>query len=454
MTIAKRSFIRIISFLLAALLICFGFTLTARASADHTQYLLETRYKYAFQEFVSAVGEIDTALQKAGYAATPPMIASTCAEVFGKATAAQAALGSLPFNEYQLQNIAAFISKAGDYCFSLAKSSFAADPVTGIGYSEEQNANLVKLSEIASKLHSSLREVEQELTGGVISIAELQQNQSKINEAAEAVDPASVGESFKLIESEFPDIPSLVYDGPFSEHITAKSPRWIENDADVSDADAKRVLSEFTGIDGWTFSERREGALPCYLFSFEDATALVTVKGGKVLQMRNARAVNSASLAVDAAVKSAKTFLEEHGYGPVKESYFTQNDNVLLINFAYLQDDVICYPDLVKVSVALDDGGIVGFESTGFIMNHTEAREIPNASIDESTARTVISETLTIISHDMAIIPTSGENEAYVHEFICESRDARHYVVCVNALTGHQEKILILLEEENGTLAI
>ena len=56
----------------------------------------------------------------------------------------------------------------------------------------------------------------------------------------------------------------------------------------------------------------------------------------------------------------------------MKESYYVINDGICTINYAYSQDGVTCYPDLVKVAVALDTGGVVEYNATGYIMNHTD----------------------------------------------------------------------------------
>ena len=61
---------------------------------------------------------------------------------------------------------------------------------------------------------------------------------------------------------------------------------------------------------------------------------------------------------------------------------------------------------------------------------------------------------LKVLAHEMAIIPTSGKNETFCHEFKCENGDGSRYIVYINAETGNEEKILILLENENGTLTI
>ena len=45
-------------------------------------------------------------------------------------------------------------------------------------------------------------------------------------------------------------------------------------------------------------------------------------------------------------------------------------------------------------------------------------------------------------------------NEVFCHECKCENGDGSLYIVYINAETGTEEKILILLESENGTLTI
>lgn len=40
------------------------------------------------------------------------------------------------------------------------------------------------------------------------------------------------------------------------------------------------------------------------------------------------------------------------------ESYHLTENNIMTINFAYQDGGALCYPDLVKVGVALDNGEI------------------------------------------------------------------------------------------------
>ena len=448
----KRSKIRLASFALAALVVCGGLALQARAETAQLRRSLEADTQHAFAELVTGVGEIDAALQKSLYATSPALLSSTCTDIFGKAMAAQMSLGELPFADLRLERTTSFIAQVGDYAYALSRS--AADG----GISDAERQNLAALSATATQLSGELLRLQADLDEGVVTLAELSQSETELAEQEDGILPAS-GNSLQQIESEFPELPTLIYDGPFSQHIAERSPRTLEGMADVSEQEAREAAARFTGLKDSVFElyAVSEGALPTYCFSAPvdggELSIAVTRQGGKVLTMRNARSVYEESISVEQAVELAKTFLEERGYANMVDSYYTKYDGSVLVNFAYTQDGVICYPDLVKVSVALDNGRIVGFESTGHLMNHMQ-RELPAVAVDVEVAKSRISTGLNVLSQRLAVIPTSGLNEVFCHEFICENADGRHYIVYVNAQTGKEEKILILLEDENGTLTL
>lgn len=98
----------------------------------------------------------------------------------------------------------------------------------------------------------------------------------------------------------------------------------------------------------------------------------------------------------------------------------------------------------------MDTGGIVGFESEGYVMSHRE-REIPEPQIKAEEAQGRVSEDLAVTSNGLAVIETGGKNEVFCHEFKCEGKNGRRYILYVNAATGDEENLLTLLEDENGT---
>ncbi len=116
--------------------------------------------------------------------------------------------------------------------------------------------------------------------------------------------------------------------------------------------------------------------------------------------------MGDAKLGYPDASKKARAFLNARGIQNMKESYYMITDGVCLINYAYVQDGIVCYPDLVKVGIALDNGEIVRFESTGYLMNH-HARTL-TAKLTAQQAQKSVSPNLTVKQCRAALIPTSG----------------------------------------------
>ena len=86
-------------------------------------------------------------------------------------------------------------------------------------------------------------------------------------------------------------------------------------------------------------------------------------------------------------------------------------------------------------------------------MSH-HTRTLSEPVISEEDARTAVDDSLTILSSGLAVIPTSGQYELLCREFICQTPDGMHVIVYINAETGIEENLLMLIENENGTLAL
>jgi germination protein YpeB len=169
--------------------------------------------------------------------------------------------------------------------------------------------------------------------------------------------------------------------------------------------------------------------------------------------MLNQRDPGSADITPDKAVDTAKEFLEKNGYKNMVPTYSMRNDNISVINFAYLDDQVVAYTDLIKVKVALDNGQIVGYEAEGYLKAHHE-RDIPEPKLTADQARGRISISLDIEKPvQLTLIPLENKEEVLCYEFRGDF-EGDDFLVYINALTGREERILKLLKSENGVLTI
>lgn len=442
------------SFTAAAFAVSVGFGVQGHIRAEDYRRQLDNGYRQAFTELTATAGELDAALEKVTYATTPALFASLCAQAYAKALAAQTALGELPYGNVELEQTAAFFAKAGDYAMAMARGAGAEGVCT-----DESRETLRGLAAAAGELSATLQALQLQLDGGALHPEDVAAVEARLAAAAEDGGQITSGSAFQTVEADFPQVPTLIYDGPFSEHLSGRTPQMLEGLPQVTEEEARRAAAAFAGLRAEVFTRTSDGAgeLPAWGFSaLVDGGELyveITKQGGQVLQMLSSRPVGEAALSRKEGVEQAAAFLEEHGYRDMAPSYFLEGDGILTVHFAPVLDGVYCYPDLVKVGVALDNGDVVSFEAHGYLMNHG-AREpaAPAVSADEAAER--VDSSLTVLSRQLALIPTGGEYEVLCHEFKCQNADGGHVLVYVNAATGQQERILLLLEDENGTLVI
>ena len=155
---------------------------------------------------------------------------------------------------------------------------------------------------------------------------------------------------------------------------------------------------------------------------------------------------------VRGTVKNGSKYLDEKGFKNMKETYYLKQEGMLTINYAYEQDGVIMYPDLIKVKVALDDGRILGIETTGYLNNHT-VRDISKIKISKDEAKKTLNKELNIMSEGLAVIPTEWESEVLCYEFKGKIEN-QEFLVYINAENGKEEDILIITNTPNGTLTM
>ena len=450
---SRRAKVLAVSFAAAAFAVTGGAALKSHARAEAYRNIVNNTYQHAFAELTTAVAEMDAALQKSAYATSQPLLAQLCTELFGRAMSAQMAIGELPYGNVELAQTASFAAKVGDYAAALSKSTAAGD-----GTTEEEKENLRALAAASGQLSQMLQDLQADIHGGTITLEDLEQAEVRLAQTQEGGETA--GSTFQNMEADFPEVPTLIYDGPFSEHLsTQQQPKALEGLEEVTQEEAREAAAAFMGLKPEIFTavSTGEGAIPYWSFSAVvdggEVYIEVSRQGGRVTELMNARPVGEAVLTAEEGVEAARAFLAAQGYEDMEPTYHISQDNILTVNFAARQGETLCYPDLIKAAVALDSGSIVGFEVEGYLMNHTQ-RTLESPAVSEETARAVLDPDLECLSHQLALIPTAGKYEVLCHEFKCQLEDGRHYIVYVNAQTGSEEKILILIEDESGTLTI
>ena len=410
----------------------------------------ENSYNAAFFELVDYVQNVETYLAKSLISSTPEHGAETLTNLWREANLAQAYLSRLPIESQELENTEKFLNQVSDYSYSLSRKNIYNESL-----SDEDFNNLKELHTYSQELENTLNQLSDDLNTGRFSWGELTEKGTVA--FAQQVDNISK-ESFSNLEENFHEYSGLIYDGAFSEHLTNAEPKGLTGD-DIDEDQAKEIAENFIGIENIKETSNlgyfENATISNYGFSIKknnDETVNISIskKGGHVISMNANRDVNTESITQEQADEKGKQYLESKGFSNMKETYYLKQDGIVTINYAYNQDNVVMYPDLIKVKVALDNGEILGLESTGYLNNH-QKRDISNVKITKEEAKKNLNKNLEITSEGMAVIPTEWKTEILCYEFKGKV-DEREFLVYINAENGKEEDVLVITNTPNGTL--
>ena len=411
----------------------------------------ENQYNMAFYELVDYVQNVETYLAKSLISSTPEHGAETLTNVWREANLAQVYLSRLPIDSVELENTSKFLNQVSDYSYSLSRKNIYNEKLT-----TEDLDNLKQLHDYSINLENILNQLSNDLNGGRISWGEL----TKKGSIAFAQQVSNISkDSFGNMEENFHEYAGLIYDGAFSEHISSSEKKGLTGE-DIDEEKAKNIAMDFVGRDQIkeiSSNGLAENAdIPTYDFNVKlnnqddsnELTISITKKGGHILFSNFNRDVEVENIDDETANKIGLDFLNSKGYTNMKRTYYLKEEGVMTINYAYVQNDVTMYPDLIKLKVALDNGDILGIETQGYLNSHTE-RNIPEVKVSKEDAKKTLNKNL----EGLAIIPTEYKTEILCWEFK-GTVDGTDFLVYINAETGKEEDILTIVNTPNGTLTM
>ena len=399
----------------------------------------------AFYQVVGYVQNVKTYLAKSMVSKSAEHGAEILTHVWREANLALSYLGMLPIESQELENTEKFLNQVSEYSYALSRKN-----IDGSGLTDEDINKIKELYNYSNDLSNTLNEMADELNNGTLKWSDLMNN-------TEGSDIAEVS-TFDVIEENFHEYTGLIYDGAFSEHITSSDKKGLTGD-EIDEENAKKKAEDFIGKDKIKETKSNgyveNGSIPVYRFEMithDNKTIGISIskKGGHVVFLNYNRDVNEEKITEQDAVQTGKEYLAEKGFKDMQETYYMKDNGFITVNYAYKQNDVVIYADLIKVKIALDNGEVIGLETTGYLNCHYD-RNIPKNKISIEDARKHLSDKIQVTSEGLAMIPTEWKTEKFCYEFKGKIEDV-DFIAYINAESGEEEDILIVTNTPNGTL--
>ncbi len=444
---SKRNLIRIISFICAAIVALSAAAVSNYVRAEKLDRINTNSQQRALTELTTCMSNIQQGLSKELYTATAPMAEKLSSEIWREASQAKSCLSVLPVSDILLENTFKFLSQVGAFCSSLSEKAAKGEKI-----SEEEYASLEELIKYSKELTSRLENMCAYLENGALTF---ESTDDAVAAMSEELDSMDFETAISDAEQALVDYPTLIYDGPFSDHILQKEPEMTKGKEEISEAAATEAAANFSGIaiEKLKREEDENGTLASYTFSSEEDGVVISItkRGGYLSYMLGSSYAGVSKLSAEEAIERGLEYLKSHGINNMKESYYSINDGICTVNYAYVQNGVICYPDLIKISVAMDTGKVISVDARGYLVNHFARTDVNPILTSENAAKS-LSPYLTVKDVKTAVIPTDSGNEILCYEFWCEGTGNEELLVYINAATGEEENIFFLLYSDNGIL--
>ncbi len=445
----KKIIVWIVLIILIGIIIALGYNLNKKNKESILAN--ENLYNQSLYELIYYMDNVQNYLAKSTISNSATHGAETLTNLWREANLAQTYLSMLPMQAQELENTEKFLNQVSDYSYSLSRKN-----IQGEKLSDDDLKNLEELHKYSMQINNVVNQISFDLNAGNMKWSDLT-GEKNVNFAQQVSTDFNFADT---LEENLHQYSGLIYDGAYSEHIVSVEKRGLKGDK-ISEEDAKKKAVEFVGennieeISSLGYSEK--AAVPAYTFTIknknqENITISISETGGSIVYMTSDREVNVENLTYEQANEKGIEFLNQKGFDNMKQTYYLKNEGVITINYAYQQDGVLMYPDLIKLKVALDNGQILGIETTGYLNNHTQ-RDVLKVKITKEQAKEKLNKNLNIQSETLAIIPTEWKTEKLCYEFKGKVEETE-YLVYINAENGEEEQILIITNTPNGVLTM
>ena len=373
----------------------------------------------SFETTVKAVDSMGSALKKSLYATDGGMCSSLCGQVYASASAAEAALLSLPFATQELENLAGFLNLAGDYAYSLAPV------VSEEGFTQEQQEQMESFSQQAGDFAALLRQLQMDLNNGLVLLDSREQRLQNVGEP----DEGKISAALLEYETGF-DGSAFEYDGKYTLKDEPEA-------GELSEEEAKELAATVAGVESRELKEEYSysGTDGRRCYSAGDMIICVSSRG--LESIGQSRLVSSGRLSTEKARQRAEEFLSKLGLEEMALISYSDTGTVASFNFAQVQDDALRLDSGVKVSVALDDGSIYAYNGEDYSYETAEL----SWNTDEKTAAQQLPESVSSEGARRVTIQSEGGREIPCYEFSCLNAQGENLKIYVDAQTGKQCRI-------------
>lgn len=424
----------ILAFLSASTIVFLCLFLSFQNSSKSYKNTLENNYKKSYYEVVSNVNDLEVDLSKIVATKDNSTLRMLLTGLNTNVLLTIDNINQLPIEYNNLTKTNNYLNKINGYSYILLEKLYNGETLSDADYAQ------------ISDIHSTVLSIKYDLNN---YYSNLDLNFNILSSENNGYNEFSGG--IINTESANSKVPSLIYDGPFSDSVLNKEIVGLSGN-DITQDDAFKILKNLFGTDNIKYLGFAKGKFETYNFYINISNGLnvsITKKGGFLLSIASFVGTGENKISGDDAVKVAEDFARKVGIDNMYCVWTQVSGNTAYVNLAQIENSVIYYSDLIKVKVDMTSGSIVGWEATNYATNH-KARTF-TSKISMLTAQDKLSKILTVKERNYCIIPDKYIGEVSAYEFICSWKNYTYYIY-IDSNTGAEANIMRVIDTTNGEL--
>lgn len=490
----KKAFIITVSILSCAILILTGFLISTVTTLNNTNGNLENLYQRSFYDLVNNVNNMEVEVSKLMVTNDGTSQQKSLSKLKQQSSDAENNLSLLPINMNVLEKTTRFMNQFNGYCTTLI--TYKDGKIEGQDFDTMQ------------KVHSSILTIKEELNTIMEKIMNGYRITSNLDNGDESADFSL---SFSGLSNDTIEYPALIYDGPFADSVVKKEVKGLSKN-EVTREEAEKKVTNIFGEDiiNLSYLGETDGIFKTYDFGVntEDNRnyfVQIAKRGGFLLTINSnafnadndnqnnntenmnqntasskdnlqqdlqnekqeaeqknstksesetvkAESVNNVTPETEKAVTKALNFAKKMNLENMECVWSASSQEVCFINLAPVIDDIVMYPDVIKVKVDLTSNSLIGWEASSYAYNHIE-REDLIPQLTESEAKNLVSKNLQVDNVRLCVIPLDYVGETLAYEFEGKYNDFTYYLY-IDAYTGSQVRVLRIVQTQSGDLVL
>lgn len=358
--------------------------------------------------------------------------------------ASQSAVNNLSRLSATNQDMSALIkytNQAGDYCKFLMRKLGKDIPLTAEDYEM-----IGKLYDMTYQLSTSLASIGEQ----VKESGNLVQGIDKFNTAFSDILLEFNNGSIKY--------PSLIYDGAFSDSLTDREPTMVKGDkVDPTNARAYIVnaLADYE-VKDIEFVAYNHNKFTTFLYKFTTADGLVgsiqlAEVGGFVTMWDVPSQVKDPQFSKDEGIEIARQYCAKVGLRDMQVVWSSVSESNLYVNMCYSEQNVVFYPDMIKLKISLETGKVVGYEGLNYCYNHIENRQNLLPKVTKEQVQNFDYKDMKVDEIRLVVIPTEWKSEILAWE-VTGRLGEWQFLIYLDAHDGKEIRILQVVDGDEGHL--